>query len=241
MKIPDLNKYRKIYNIVICVFIVVFMVNVALTFIYKDRYRAKSIPGDTDPTISETADDSGEVSNDWKQVVLKDPNFERIIRYNLSIPETNNIVVRNVRKIDYLNLNHSNIKSLEGIENFKNLRKLDLSFNQVKDLTPLTKLKKIQEIILYSNNLEDVSELAKIKTLKKLDLSNNQITDVTPLAALINLTDLDLNNNKIYTIGSISVLPKLTVLDVSRNYIKDMNSLDSKKYKLLLDWGNKTN
>jgi Leucine-rich repeat (LRR) protein len=237
MKIPDLRKYRKLYNICVLLFVAIFMVNVGFTLVYKEKYRAKSVPGET--AIALAVEDNEPDENDSKQVIFKDANFERIVRFNLQVSETNNVVFRDVKKVTDLNLNHLDIKSLDGVESFRSLKKLDLSFNQVSDLTPLTKLTHLEEIILYMNKVVDVSALAKIKTLIKLDLSSNQITDIAPLAVLTNLEELDLNNNKITTIHSVAMLPNLKMLDVSRNYIKDMNTLDTKKYRLILDWGNK--
>lgn len=242
MNFTNLYKYKKIYNIAICAFIVIFSINVVLTFVYKDRYRSRGVVSSTDNSIAFTngTDTASDKKIDNIEIVFKDPNFEKIIRYNLMKPEVK-IYVKDVRKITYLNLNHSDIKSIEDLKYFKSLRKLDISFNKVKDLSETKRLINLQELIANDNQIEDISSLSEVKTLKKLDISNNFITDITPLTSLKNLVELDVNNNKVKSVGKLSELPNLKVLDISRNNIEDMDSLNSKNYKLLLNWGNKFN
>jgi Leucine-rich repeat (LRR) protein len=241
MKKPNLRKFKWFYNMCVIILTTIFMLNVVFTMMHKEEYRAKSVPGDESNAIEFATEDNNpdENNNDWKPVRFKDANFERIVRFYLRVPETDKVMIRNVSKVTYLNINHSNIRSLEGVENFRSLKGIDLSFNQVTDLTPLTKLKHLEELILYTNKVTDVFELGKIRTLKRLDLSSNNITDIAPIAALTNLEELDLNNNKITVIDSVTKLPKLKLLDVSRNNIKNLNILHTNKYKLVLDWGNK--
>jgi hypothetical protein len=121
MKSPDLRKYRKLYNICVLLFIAIFMVNVGFTLVYKERYRAKSVPGEN--AISLAGKDSGidESGNDSKQVIFKDANFERIVRFNLQLEETDNVLIKDVKKVTKLNLNHLDIKNLDGIESFRSL------------------------------------------------------------------------------------------------------------------------
>lgn len=242
MNFPDLYRYKKIYNIVICAFIIIFLINVALTFIYKERYRSRGVVSTTDTSIAFAGgnDSASDKKNDNIEIVFKDPNFERIIRYNLMKPEVK-IYVKNVRKISYLNLNHSDIKSIDDLKYFKSLRKLDLSFNKISDLSEITKLINLQELIVNDNQIKDLTGLNGVKTLKKLDVSNNFISDITPLTSLKSLVELDVNNNRVKSVSKLSELPELKVLDISRNNINDIDSLKSKNYKLLLNWGNKLN
>lgn len=236
-----LEKYKKKYDILVCVLIVLFMANIGYTVVHKDKYRAKSIPGtQTDATITFIPGPvtEGEKKIENMEIKFKDANLEKIIRFNLNNPDRK-IHVKDVRGIGYLNLNHCSIVNLEGIEYFKNLRKLDLSYNKISDVTPLTKLNHLDNLIIYNNNISDLSEVSKIASLRTLDISNNKIVDLSPLVSLHNLKELDLNNNKIEDISKLNELTGLTSLDISRNDITDISSLKGRHYKLFLDWGNK--
>lgn len=240
MNFGMLEKYRKKYNILVCILMVLFIANIGYTVYHKDKYRAKSIPGEQDPTMTFVAGPvtAGEKKIANLEIKFKDTNLEHIIRFNLNNFDKK-IHVKDVRGIGYLNLNHCNIVNLEGLEYFRNLRKLDLSFNNISDTSPLAKLNHLQELYIYNNNIKDLSETSKILSLRKLDISNNEIVDIDPLTALVNLKELDVNNNKIQNITKLNDLIGLTSLDISRNDISDISPLKDRHYKLFLDWGNK--
>lgn len=242
MKMPDFNKYRKVFIICISIFVVIFIINIAVTMIYKEKFRATGPVSTTDETVGYTVINGnvGTGVNNNFVVKFKDENIERIIRFNLNKP-TADIHVKDIKGIGYLNLNHCDIQNLSGMEYFFSLKKLDLSYNKISDLSELTKLKNLQELIIYNNKIKDVTELAKIDTLKKIDVSSNLITNVEPLTAMKNLVELDVNDNKITDVSPLTKLPKLKVLDVSRNYITNMDILNAKNFTQLLNWGNKLN
>lgn len=89
------------------------------------------------------------------------------------------------------------IKSIKGLEFFKNLTTLHLSDNQISDISALAGLSKLTVINLSYNHLSDITPLAALTNLTELYLNRNQISDIAPLAGLPNLTSLDLSNNKI--------------------------------------------
>ena len=112
-------------------------------------------------------------------------------------------------KAKELNLNYGSIKSIEGLEKFKNLTNLYLEINQISDLTPLTSLTKLTNLDLDSNKISDITPLANLTKLTTLNLSNNQISDLTPLTSLTKLTNLYLESNQI---SNLTPLANLTIL-----------------------------
>jgi internalin A len=235
-----LEKHKKKYDIFICIIGVLFVLNIGYTVMHKDKYRAKSIPGANNESIDfvQTPMTVGEKSIENNEIKFKDANLEHIIRFNLNKLDKK-ILVKDVRRISYLNLNHCDIVNLEGLEYFSNLRKLDLSFNDIKVVTFLTKLTHLQDLIINNNKISDLSEIAKIPSLRTLDISSNEISDLNPITALVNLKELDLNDNKIVDVSALNQLSGLSSLDISRNDIKDISSIKGQHYKLFLDWGNK--
>jgi Leucine-rich repeat (LRR) protein len=126
-----------------------------------------------------------------KVVEFKDKNLEKEIRKKIN-KYSGNIVRSEVEKIEALNLSRRDIKALDGIEYFINLKKLNLAFNKI-------------------SNIEDLSTLTKLTTL---DLGNNKLTNVKPLSHLYNLMRLDISNNRIKDILPLRLLPEMALISI---------------------------
>jgi len=140
-------------------------------------------------------------------------------------------------KISYLNLRLMDLKSLDGIEQFKNLQVLDLSYNSIGDISlkeylkPLKNLKKLKQLYLGNNYIYNVNGLGYLSNLKLLDLKNNNISNLDGLYDLKNLEELNLDNNKIRTLQNLSKLENLKKLTVRNNLLKELY-ISSKNKKL---------
>ena len=98
------------------------------------------------------------------------------------------------------------IFSLEGLENFINLKSLvfyqnavsdlspiagltnlellDFGNNKVVDLAPIRNLTKLRSLTFFNNNVEDISVLPYLTRLENLSMRENPIADYTPIEAL---------------------------------------------------------
>ena len=65
------------------------------------------------------------------------------------------------------------IKSIEGIQVFRNLEHLWLEGNQLTDVTALEKLTQLTYLSLHNNKLTDVKGLENFTKLEYLELGNN--------------------------------------------------------------------
>lgn len=129
------------------------------------------------------------------------------------------------------------IKSIEGIQYAKNLKKLKLNENEISDISYLKDLDKLEYLEISRNRIVDIKPLEGLTNLTFLKLYNNWIEDVTPLKNLTNLTGLDVHNNVrqkmvdgkrvnsngISDISALKDLAKLNFLDVSANNLKDVS------------------
>lgn len=127
------------------------------------------------------------------------------------------------------------IKSIEGIQYAKNLKKLKLNENEISDISYLKDLDKLEYLEISRNRIVDLKPLEGLTNLTFLKLYNNWIEDLTPLKGLTNLTGLDVHNNVrqkmidgkrvnshgISDISMLKDLTKLNFLDVSANSLKD--------------------
>ena len=139
-------------------------------------------------------------------------NFDTDKNRVLSQSECDNVGKIDISQSVYTEDNSKKVKSLKGIEHFKNLDELDCKRNQLKSLdvsknTVLTKLK-CDKNQLTSLDLSKNAELNKLdcgsNNLTNLDLSNN--TALTDLNCAENqLTNLDLSKNTALTELNCSV------------------------------------
>ena len=75
--------------------------------------------------------------------------------------------------ITHLDITNNSLASLDGIQNFSNLKLLLASVNNISDLTGLDKLIKLDTLCLGSNKISSLNQVKNISTLKTLYLGGN--------------------------------------------------------------------
>lgn len=157
--------------------------------------------------------------------------------------------------ITMLKCNDPNINSLEGIQQFVNLKLIDMGDQGTKidNVMPLRNLKQLQRIEIPNSEIENIEYLTKLPLLNTLNLSGNHITDLTyfpymyPLYQLVlnyqgpayitditpltympqSLQHLSLQGNKINDITALSSLKGLKYLSIRDNRISNIDALDN--------------
>ncbi|MDO5980006.1 leucine-rich repeat domain-containing protein [Flavivirga spongiicola] len=117
---------------------------------------------------------------------------------DVDINNDNKIQINEIKNIEFLNVSFKDITSLEGIQEFENLKKLYCHDNQLKNLD-VSKNKNLEVLYCYDNQITHLN-LKKNKNLKKLGVRDNK------------LTKLDLSKNK-----------KLEVLYCYKNLLTSLN------------------
>jgi len=119
---------------------------------------------------------------------LRDQNIE-------NIKQIKNLENR-YKKIQELDLSNNNIKDLDGIENFTNLRTLNMNNNKIRSIKNIEKLKELRSVSFRNNNISEIQEIKELTKLEHLDLSGN--TNIGKIPDFINemesLTVLKLAN-----------------------------------------------
>lgn len=161
-------------------------------------------------------------------------------------------------KITYIECNDPRITSLEGIQQFNNLKYLKFTErgSQIKTLMPVRNLKHLERIELPNSDLDsnETAYLVKLPSLLEVDLKGNHITDlsffpfmrplshltldnqapdyiknITPLAFTKASTQyLSLKSNKISNINALKNFNQLKSLDLSDNRIASIAPLENK-------------
>mgnify|MGYP002803881909 CR=1 FL=1 len=169
------------------------------------------------------------MSRNPSEVCLIDANITSISKLNLQ------------PCVISLNLHCNLLKSIEGLENLKNLKHLDLSSNAIEAITGLECLVLLKYLNLSCNRITVVEGIGSLRQLAKLDLSYNVITDLSGLKSLAAgpscLTTLYFQGNQIQSIDHIiDCLNDLNNLkDVMFSQNEDTNPVcNHPKYRSLL-------
>lgn len=103
------------------------------------------------------------------------------------------------KEIEELDLSNNNIKNLEGIEDFTNLKRLNMNNNKINYITDLDSLKKLEYLSFRNNNLSEIQGFAELINLEHLDLSGNIKISKIPdsIHEMQSLKILKLNNCQI--------------------------------------------
>ena len=103
------------------------------------------------------------------------------------------------KKIQELDLSNNNLKSLEGIEKFINLRRLNMNNNKINQIINLDNIKGLQYLSFRNNALSEIQGFEELINLEHLDLSGNIKISKIPdsIHEMQSLKILKLNNCQI--------------------------------------------
>ena len=137
-----------------------------------------------------------------KEITILDSNFRKYLVNNYNAEEKDSKIKINTDSVDYINLYSINIKSIEGIENFNNLKYLNCEKTNISKLDLTNNLE-----LMYLNCNEtkifnlDVTKNKKLKYLhcKNTNISKLDVTNNIELRYLrcdkTKIVELDLTNN----------------------------------------------
>lgn len=183
---------------------------------------------------------------------FKDYSFEKSIE-NQTMCSSGYIDDEYIGDTESLYFYDENIWSLEGIQNFYNLKNLELSNTNVNDLSPISNLTNMKSLSINSSavnnlieirnltnlqtltcanlNLENYSAIGELTNLESLTLDNCNISDLSFLKNLKHLKHLSLRDNYIEDISELKTLNNLANIDLTNNFISDISSLCNVTYQ----------
>ncbi len=174
-----------------------------------------------------------------KEVVFPDENLERAIRKVLNYSDKP-LYRSQLLDIVTLDLSVNEIKNIEGLQHFRNLRELNLRYNNLLEVSPLRSLSNLRVLDLGYNhitNLENANfESLKNIRLETLNLDHNvifdgnqvkvRLSDIHLLSNFTDLHELSLMDNHIKDLKPLAALNKLSVLNLRENKIKTLEGLE---------------
>jgi len=159
------------------------------------------------------------------QKYLKDIEFDTV-KYNNRIIGLKNDQILNLR-----NQNIENIKLIEGLEScYKKVQELDLSNNNIKDLDGIEHFTNLKTLKMNNNKIKSIKNLEKLTELRSIIFRNNSLSEIQDIKGLTKLHHLDLSgNSKISKIpDSLNELESLAVLKLANCSIKEFSEEVSK-------------
>jgi Leucine-rich repeat (LRR) protein len=140
----------------------------------------------------------------YKQYLKENNDYSDIDPYGEEIwdDEELNPILRIAKKqgipyeqITELNCTFQRLNSLDGIENFINLKRLYCYDNNLTSLEGIENLINLRTLSCCYNNLTCLEGIENLINLKYLDCSDNNLTNLNGIEKLINLKYLDCPNN----------------------------------------------
>ena len=125
--------------------------------------------------------------------------LELYAKENEVLEEIEEIITSDKVDTNYLLINHSSLKSMQGIQDFTNLLVLDLSSNEIQNMTTsLTyNLKSLKRINMSCNHLSSLNGIENLVNLEEANFSHNKIVNIESLIGLSNKTNRNLKNLQI--------------------------------------------
>jgi internalin A len=156
---------------------------------------------------------------------IPDPDFKNIILKSLGKLD-DKLTPEDMEKISSktdLHISGKNIKSIEGIQNFKSLSSLHITGTQITDLTPLESLSNLKFLLFWKKALTDFPRFPDPGNLEMLGLSHAKIRDFSQLPGLSNPRILQIATDHDVNISSLSRFKNLFSLMIT---FKEMDIFD---------------
>lgn len=169
-------------------------------------------------------------------VVVPDPIFKSCLlnTYPQSFESNGelNIQTAEIQTIE-LNCNTKGIKSVEGMQYFKNVKKIDISHNLIMKLPDLSGLNNLEELYVHDNQLDTLPGVEYMSNLRFLEIGDNNIRNISKLEFLSNLEVLKADNNPLLDLPYMDRFSNLQVLSISGcglTELADLSKLANLKY-----------
>ncbi|EUJ24011.1 leucine-rich repeat domain-containing protein [Listeria cornellensis] len=162
---------------------------------------------------------------------IEDPWFALYIAESLGVSRTANVSRATLENRKTLILSDEydpiKIKSMKGLENFKNLTRLSFFGGEVQDYSPLNDLHQLTSLTLGHFNGMKLDFIKEMPLLKNLVIYDSPLTDISALASLKSLTHLAVNRAQVKDISVINQMPSLGFVGFDGNQIEEIPTLQN--------------
>lgn len=153
---------------------------------------------------------------------ISDLKFLKTLHIECDTKVKNIDFLTQMKNLEHLYIQSSQITTLDGIEKCSELIYLFLGNSKIQDITPLKELTSLVQLEIFHNMVNDISVLKYLKNLRTLYFQHNSIEDISVLSELKHIQHLDLSFNRINNIDSIKENGGIQYLNFNNNQIKDI-------------------
>jgi internalin A len=133
--------------------------------------------------------------------------------------------IAELRGLETLNLNGSNIVDISALSEVKYLQNFFCNNSQVVDLSSLSGLTQMQTLNCSSTNVSDLSPLSELTKMQTLSCNETSVSDLSPLSGLSKMQTLSCNETSVSDLSPLSGLTKMHNLSCSRTSVSDLSPL----------------
>ncbi len=147
----------------------------------------------------------------FSQVSIPDTAFLDFIKskYPSAIDANNKLIISEALKINAIYYPYGKVKTIEGIQYFKNLKTLAVYKSTLSHIPNLDSLTQLQRLIIYENQLDSIPSLKKIAKLTNLTAYSNKLKTLPELPDICLLDTLSLGLNLFENIDAVADLKNL--------------------------------
>ena len=166
---------------------------------------------------------------------IPDKNLYQAILFELDKKSDQKITDDDVEDLYYIgdffggDNRNKNIKSLKGIEKFKNLLGLEIPINRIERLKEISKIPNLRSLTIRNGKLKHINDLNKLHKLESLTLENIKVKDWSGIKKLKKLTSLKIIKCNFKKIKLIRGLKNLEYLVVNKTKLKNLKGIENFK------------
>ncbi len=141
------------------------------------------------------------------------------------------------KEVTRLEIEDTEITSLQGVEYFTNLTSIYVSYGYISDLSPLASVPSLAEINIGHCPVSEIPDLSGLENLTLLWVWDGCITDLSPVAKLARVSDLNFSYNYVASVAPLRTLENPEHVILNNNPILDWESIaDNAALVAALDW-----
>ncbi|WP_105619329.1 leucine-rich repeat domain-containing protein [Vallitalea okinawensis] len=135
-----------------------------------------------------------------REIIINDPVLRSVIKNSSGLLPDEPIRFMDIVDLQHFSNNNGKIKNLQGLEYFLGLNSIEINYSDIVSLEPIENLINLEKVYIYGNhNLEDITPLSSLTNLAHASLGHNNIIDISPLLELEKLKYVELQGNQSLT------------------------------------------
>ncbi|MCT4595835.1 MAG: hypothetical protein N4A57_16430 [Anaeromicrobium sp.] len=139
--------------------------------------------------------------------------------------------INELKKLEYLSIEHVNLNKLEEIENINSLKELEIVSSKGDKLNCLKSFPNLKKLSIWRGKFVDLDVDNKLENLVQLNLSMAKLESFNGVEKFENLNEINLNRIILEDSSPIFKLRKLKKITLDKCKVSDMNYLKNEAKK----------